>query len=740
MSKAKKATIEIEGMHCASCAANISKSLKKVKGVKSANVNIVAKRGFVELDENVSEQDLKKAVSKVGNYKAITIDYEGQKKQEVHKEHDHKAHVAHHDHHGVAEDKEITAWKKKTFWAWLITIPVAFLMMSERLFGLEIFPSAEIVTITLLILGFPVIFILGFSTLRGGLKGYYTFYFNMDSLISLGTVVAYLTGILSLFFVIQDYSGISSMIMAFFITGKFVEAKARGRAGAEIKKLLELGAKKAVVLQGKKEVETDISDVKIGNIMIVKPGEKIPTDGIVMKGESAVDESMVTGESLPIDKTKGSNVIGATVNQDGILYVKATKVGKDTFLSSVIKLVEEAQGTKVPIQKFADKVTSIFVPVILVVAVLTFIGWFYFSQDLSRAVGVAVAVLVIACPCALGLATPTALMVGSGMGAKRGILIRKGEAIQTMKEIKIVVFDKTGTITKGKPEVVDIYTKVKKSYLMDIAASLEKLSEHPIARAIVEHAKLKRYRSVKNFKIIRGKGVEGKIGTKKVVIGNRTLMKDNKIQLKEHESHISRFENLGHTTMIVAENQKVIGIIAVADDVKPDSAKAIKELNSSGFKTVMITGDNEATAKAIAKKVGIEEVIANVLPKDKTKKVEKLQKEGFVAFIGDGVNDAPALKQANVGIAMGTGTDIAIEAGDIVLTKGSLTGVVQSINLSKATFKKIKQNLFWAFAYNTIAIPIAIIGLLHPVIAEIAMALSSITVVTNANLLRRVKV
>ncbi len=644
-----------------------------------------------------------------------------------------------HHHDEPVEDSEIRDWKRKMMWSWALAIPIAFLMLSERLFGFSIIEMPYSI-ILILVLGFPVLFVFGWSTIRGGMRGFTSFYFNMDSLIALGTVVAYITGILSFSGIVQDYSGVAAMIMAFFVTGKYVEALARGRAGQEIRKLLELSAKKARVLRGNREIEVAIEEVKIGDIMIVKPGEKIPTDGLVVRGESAVDESMVTGESLPAEKKKSDAVIGATINQDGILYVKATKIGKDTFLAHIIRLVEDAQGTKVPIQKLADKITNIFVPSILVLALLTSGGWFYFSGDLSRAIGVGVAVLVIACPCALGLATPTALMVGSGMGAKKGILIRKGEAIQTMKEIKIIVFDKTGTITKGKPEVTNIHAEVKENYLMEIAASLEKLSEHPIAKAIVEKAKLKKFREVKGFKVLRGRGVEGKIGKSDIVIGNRTLMNEKKISFKDFEKVIEKFESQGKTTMIVAENGKIIGIIAVADAVKSDSISAIAQLNEAGYRTVMITGDNERTAKAIAKEVGIKEVIANVLPEDKAKKVEELQKEGFVAFVGDGINDAPALKQSNVGFALGSGTDIAIESGDIVLAKNSLEGVVQAINLSKATFGKIKQNLFWAFAYNTIAIPVAVAGLLHPVIAEIAMALSSITVVTNANLLRRKKI
>ena len=637
------------------------------------------------------------------------------------------------------QDYEIRIWKRKLLGAWLLTIPIAIIMLSERLFGFAIIPM-EATTITLLILGFPVIFFFGWETIKSGFYGLFTFYFNMDSLIALGTVIAYISGIFSFFNFILDYSGIAAMIMAFFITGKYVEAKARGRASQEIKKLLELGAKKARIQKDKREIEIPIEQVQLGDIMIIKPGEKIPTDGIITEGESAVDESMITGESLPVDKKPRDAVIGATINQDGILYVKATKIGKDTFLAHIIDLVEEAQGTKVPIQKMADKITSYFVPSIIILTILTFLGWILITKDVSRAIGVSIAVLVIACPCALGLATPTTLMVGSGMGAQRGILIRKGEAIQTMKEIKIIVFDKTGTITKGKPEVTNIYSLVKESHLLEITASLEKLSEHPIAKAIVEKANLKTYKKVTNFKILRGRGVEGKIGKKSIIIGNQTLMKERKVNLKEIQEKVELFESQGKTTMIVAENSKPIGAIAVADAIKEDSVQAIRYLRSQGYRTIMITGDNERTAKAIANQVGIHEVIANVLPEEKENQVMELQKQGMVAFIGDGINDAPALKQSNVGIAMGSGSDIAIEAGDIVLASSSLRGVVQSINLSKATFKKIKQNLFWAFAYNIVAIPIAVLGLLHPVIAEIAMALSSVTVVTNANLLRRTRI
>ncbi len=731
----KKLTIDIDGMHCASCQLNITKSLKKVKNVKNADVQLLSKKAYVDYENNIDEKELRKAVEKIGNYKIKNISYEN------HSEHYHEnstmKHEDHDHHSGTAEKSEINMWKKKLVWAWIITIPIAILMFSERLLGIELLPK-ELSTRVILILAFPVIFILGWSTIKGGFKGIIRLYFNMDLLISLGTIIAYLSGIATFFLPVKDYSGVAAMIMAIFLTGKYIEAKARGKAGEEIRKLLELGAKKATVLRNNKEITIDISEIKLGDILIVKPGEKIPTDGIVVKGESSVDESMVTGESIPVEKSKNSNVIGATVNQDGILYIKATKIGKDTFLAHIIKLVEEAQGSKIPIQEFADRVTNIFVPSVLVITLLTFLGWIYFTSNIANSLAAAISVLVIACPCALGLATPTALMVGSGMGAKNGILIRKGEAIQTMKEIKYIILDKTGTITKGKPEVKEIFSE-NKQHLLEIAASLEKLSQHPIARAIVEEANLKKYKSVREFKTLGGRGIEGKIEAKRVAIGNTKLMQDIKIPLEKFTKKINEFESNGLTTMIVSENSKAIGIIGVADAVKDDSKKAIKQLKDMKLEVIMITGDNERTAKAIAKEVGIKEVMANVLPEDKSKKVEELQKKGMVAFVGDGINDAPALKQSNVGIAMGTGTDIAIESGDIVLAKGSLEGVVQAINLSKATFGKIKQNLFWAFAYNTIAIPVAIAGFLHPAIAELAMALSSITVVGNANLLRRKK-
>jgi Cu+-exporting ATPase len=754
-----KAKIKIEGMTCASCAGHVEKDLKKLPGARNVVVNAVMGTAHGEFFKTVTEAQLKDAVKEAG-YTPTEVELEESSASSKSK----APKGVPRDISGEMPTKgkkkpekdEIASMKKKLWGVWLLTIPIMLIMYSEKIIGSEIIPM-KYMTPLMLVLSFPIIFIFGFRTIKMGLRGFVKLYFTMDSLIALGTIIAFTTGILSFFMEITNFAGVSGMIMTIFITGKYIEAKAKGRATSEIKKLLELGAKNAIVLRDGQEVEIPVSEVEIGDILVVKPGEKIPTDGIVVKGESSVDESMISGESLPVDKVVKSPVIGATINEDGILHIKATKIGKDTFLAHIIKLVEEAQGTKVPIQKVADKITNIFVPIILTLSLLTFLMWmFVLPASLGRSIGVAISVLVIACPCALGLAVPIALTVGSGMGAKRGILIRKGEAIQTMKEIKTIVFDKTGTITKGKPEVEDVYipmapkgvprkisqemfTKGKK-HLFEIAGSLEKLSSHPLSLAIVNRANLKSYKAVKNFKNIRGKGIEGKIAGKNVVIGNERLIEEKKISLKNFSEKIKEFEMNGETVMIVAEGKNIIGIIGVADAIKPDSAKAIRILNKQGYRTVMITGDNERTAKAIAKKVGIKEVIARVLPEDKSNKVIELQGQGMVAFVGDGINDAPALKQANVGIAIGTGTDIAIEAGDIVLAKGSLMGVVQAINLSKATFSKIKQNLFWAFFYNAAAIPLAVAGMINPVIAELAMALSSITVISNANLLRRKKI
>ncbi len=740
-----KLQIPIKGMHCASCAKIIEKRLNKLDGVKQANVNLATEKAFVVYDPSkLGIGRIHKTISDAG----FTPVRETSKKQDK-----------------LDEDMEnLKIASKKMWFSWIFTALIMYIMIPEMFFNIMVLPKMWM-DIAFLVLATPVVFIFGKDTLKSALKAAIHKSANMDVLIAMGTLAAYITGIAIFFLAVANYAGISAMIMTFHLTGRYIETKAKGRASQAIKKLLQLGAKTARVIRNKKEIQIPVEQIQIGDIMIVKPGEKIPTDGVVIEGESAVDESMATGESLPIKKKKGDEVIGATINQKGMLQVKAKKIGKDTFLSQVIKMVEEAQGTQVPIQVFADKVTSIFVPVVIVIALLTFVSWLVFPSffinilswaqsfvpwvnleagNFSLALFATIAVLVIACPCALGLATPTALMVGSGKGAENGILIKNGAAIQIIKNAKVIAFDKTGTITKGKPEVTDIITAngFKEKELLQLAASVENASEHPLAQAIVNKAKSLKLRLInpKNFSSVTGKGVKAQVKGKSVLMGNK-LVKDKKINFSSLEKDLTRLENEAKTVIVVAIDKKPAGIIAIADDVKEDSSKAIKALHALGFKTAMITGDNKRTADAIAKKVGIDYVLSEVLPEGKVNEIKKLQKKyGVIAMVGDGINDAPALTQADVGIAIGTGTDIAIESSDITLVQGNLSAVVSAIKLSQATFKKIKQNLFWAFFYNLVAIPIAMTGLLHPAIAEAAMAFSSITVVSNANLLRTINI
>jgi len=649
--------------------------------------------------------------------------------------------------------------------AWLFTAPTILWMLAEMVFGVT-WPNETIFNLGMILLALPVLFWVGRRTYRSGLTAVLHGYANMDTLITLGTGASLLTGPASFFFPVANYAGVSAMIMAFHLTGRYIEESAKGRASQAIRKLLELGAKTARVVRDGQEMEVPIEEVQIGDLMVVRPGEKIPTDGVVIEGESAVDESMATGESMPVNKRAGDEVIGATVNQEGLLKVQATRVGRDTFLAQVIKLVEEAQGSKVPIQEFADRVTGVFVPVVITVALLTLLAWLllpdmmrllvqagsflpWVNPNLSvgtLAIVSTVAVLVIACPCALGLATPTALMVGSGMGAEHGILIRSGEAIQTLKDVRVVIFDKTGTITKGKPEVTDIVAAteaVSDGDLLRWAASTEQGSEHPLGQAVVQRARAEglALAEPQAFRATRGKGVTATVDGRHVLVGSRRLMAEHGIDPTPLEGTLRRLEEEAKTAMLVAVDGELIGAVAVADTLKEDSAEAIQELHRMGLETAMITGDNRRTAEAIAHRVGIDHVLAEVLPDGKVAEVQRMQERfGLVAFVGDGINDAPALTQANVGIAIGTGTDIAIEASDVTLVRGELTSVVEAINLSRATFRKIKQNLFWAFFYNVVMIPLAIVGWMHPALAEIAMATSSITVVTNANTLRRVEI
>lgn len=741
-----RAEFTVEGMTCAACSNRVERALNSAPGVRAAVVNLTTGRASVEYNPAVTDLDsLLAAIEKAG--------YLGRLAQEEDSEDE--------------DDAKLRLAARRMWTAWAFTIPAAIWMLIAMTRGghQHGWPSTLSYNLGMVLLALPVLFWAGGHVYRSAWRALRHGGANMDTLISLGTLGALTTGAMVFFLPVENYVGVAGMIMSFHLTGRYIETKARGRASQAMRKLLELGAKTAIVLVDGKEREVPIQQVRVGDIMLVRPGEKIPTDGVVVAGESAVDESMATGESLPVTRRQGDEVIGSTVNQQGMLQVRATKIGKDTFLSQVVKLVEEAQGTKVPIQEFADKVTGFFVPAVLVIAALTFIAWLLFPEAM-RAVGAplaqwlpwynpeltgmtlalyaTIAVLVIACPCALGLATPTALMVGSGMGAENGILIRNGAAIQTMSNVDVIVFDKTGTITQGKPEVTDVIAvQGDEAELLRLAASVEVGSEHPLGKAIVASARQKGISLAypRNFQAVTGKGVSSEIDGRLTLVGSRRLLEDHGLDPHAMDEEIARLEAEGKTAMLVAFEGKVIGIVAVADILKEDSVPAIEALKALGLETAMITGDNRRTAEAIAAKVGISRVLAEVLPEGKVDEVKRLQQQGLtVAMVGDGINDAPALTQADVGVAIGTGTDIAIEAADITLVSGSLSAVVSTVKLSRATFRKIRQNLFWAFIYNSIAIPLAILGLLHPVIAEISMAMSSVTVVGNANLLRRAKI
>ncbi|NIM94711.1 MAG: heavy metal translocating P-type ATPase [Anaerolineales bacterium] len=739
----ERISLPIGGMECASCVSTIEEALLEVPGILEASVNLITEKASITFIPTIATlQDIKKAVADVGYEVLDTAESKADNAEEEIK-------------------RKMGQARFRMAVAWGFTIPITIWMLVEMFFGI-MWPNEMVFNLGMILLALPVLFWVGRQTYRGGFAAARRGKPNMDTLIALGTGVSLLTGPASFFFPVANYAGVAAMIMAFHLLGRYIEETAKGRASQAIRKLLELGAKTARIIQNGEEIELPIDEVQVGDLMVVRPGEKIPTDGVVKTGESAVDESMATGESMPVNKGVGDEVIGATVNQEGLLRIEATRIGKDTFLSQVIKLVDEAQGSKVPIQEFADKVTSIFVPIVIGIAVLTLLSWVLVSEPMKALVDVgsflpwvdpslgiitlaitsAVAVLVIACPCALGLATPTALMVGSGKGAENGILIRSGEAIQTMKNVSIIAFDKTGTITKGRPEVTDIVpaSGFEATEVLRLAASIEVGSEHPLGRCIVDEARNCQLsiEQPQGFEAIRGKGVAGTLNHGRVMVGTRRLMQEQGIDPTPFEQILRTFEDEAKTAMIVAFEDRIAGVIAVADALKKDSLNAIRELHEMGLETAMITGDNQRTAQAIASIVGIDYVLAEVLPSGKVAEVQNLQDRfGLVAFVGDGINDAPALTQANVGIAIGTGTDIAIEASDITLVRGELTSLIEAINLSKATWRKIKQNLFWAFFYNVAMIPLAIIGWMYPVLAEIAMATSSISVVTNANRLRR---
>jgi len=722
--KKKKAELLITGMTCASCAQAIEKSIARLDGTIKVNVNFAAEKGTVEyMPDLVNRRQLIKAVEDAG--------YEVKKDA-----------VASEEEEAVQEEKEFKAARNTAIYAFALTIPV-FILMFGTLFGVTLPIPGYMQGLIEAALAFPVVFILGYKTHKGAFNSVRHGGANMDVLITMGTFAAYGYGLSAFFFDVDRFYGLAAGIMAFHLLGRYLEARAKGRASQAIKKLLELGAETARIIVDGDEVEVPVEEVEIGDTMVVKPGEKIPTDGKIINGRSAIDESMATGESMPVEKGEGDEVIGSTINKQGALKVEATRVGEDTFLSQVIQMVEEAQGSKVPIQAFADKITSYFVPTVIGIALLTFILWLTIGGTgvISSAIFASIAVLVIACPCALGLATPTALMVGTGKGAENGVLIRDGEAVQTMKDITAIVLDKTGTITKGEPEVTDIISAQDYSQeeVLRLAASAEKSSEHPLGAAIYQRAQEEELQleEVEDFNAVVGRGIKAVCDGKNLLVGNQKLMEEEDIDISSFRDKVVALEEEAKTAMLVAYEGQSIGVIAVADTLKEDSVEAIAALKEMGLTTVMITGDNARTAQAIADEVGIEKVISEVMPDEKSSEIKKLQSQGeIVAMVGDGINDAPALKQANVGIAIGTGTDIAIESSDLTLVRGELSAVVSGLKLSRYTFATIRQNLFWAFIYNTVAIPVAALGFLNPIIAAGAMTVSSISVILNSTRLK----
>lgn len=722
-----KVSFRIKGMHCASCANNIEKSLIKLHGVINIVVNFATETAMVEYEQShQSAEEIQSFIEQLG-YKVESMEIESK----------------------IDETKEL---KFQFYFSLALSVLIVAISMFPDLFRI---PSAY-KNIFLFILATPVQFYIGFRFYRGTYYALKAKYATMDTLIAIGTSAAYLYSVLAVFmpgkFGTAVYFETSAVIITFVILGKYLEAIKKGETSQALKKLIGLKPKTAIVIRNKKEVTINIDDVKLNDIVIVKPGQKIPVDGIVVDGFSSVDESMISGESIPKEKKKGDKVLTATINKNGYLKIKATSIGKDTVLSQIIKLVEEAQVSKAPIQRLVDKVSSIFVPVVMLIALASFVVWYFFiGKSFVFSLSIFIAVLIIACPCALGLATPTALIVGLGLAADNGILIKNAQSLETAHRMTTVVFDKTGTLTTGKPIVTDIVSDVvSQKEVLRYAAIAEKKSEHVLAEAIISKAKQMRISipNSKHFEVIPGKGVYATFNSKKIYMGNHALMAKYKINCKDYDESVEKLEYQGKTAMIVALNKKAIGVIAVADTLKENSRSAIAKLKEFGKEVVLLTGDNKRTAHAIAKELGIGKVIAEVLPQEKEKVISNLQKQDkIVAMVGDGINDAPALAKADVGIVMASGTDIALESGEIVLMRNDLFDVERSIRLSSYTLRKIKQNLFWAFFYNSVGIPIAagilypFTGfLLNPIVAGAAMAFSSVSVVSNALLMRRYKV
>lgn len=723
-----RAELKLSGMSCAACATRIEKGLKKLPGVYSAAVNFAAERAVLEYNSNeLTMSQIQEKVKQLG-FEAHNI-----------------ADASQIDREKQVRESEIRGQRFRLLLSASLSLPLLVAMGLHSLGVMGGLSALLMNSYVQLVLATPVQFIAGWPFYRGAYTALRNGSANMDVLVALGTSAAYLYSVVNM--LIGDphlYFETSAILITLIILGKLLEATAKGRTSEAIKALMGLQAKTARIIRDNDEVDVPIETVIVGDIIVVRPGERVPVDGVIVEGSSTLDESMLTGESIPVDKKVGDEVVGATINKLGVFKFKATKVGKDTALAQIVRIVEEAQGSKAPIQRFADVVSGYFVPIVVGIAIATFAGWYFILDpgNFSRALVNFTAVLVIACPCALGLATPTSIMVGTGKGAEYGILIKGAEHLENAHRLTAIVLDKTGTITKGQPEVTDIVALagLSEKDLITLAASVEKNSEHPLAQAIVKYGQEQSLpiKNPESFTAIPGHGVQASIDGKQISLGTRKLMRENHIEIEGVIAEIERLEQQGKTVMLFALQQQIQGLIAVADTVKENSAQAVAALKSLGIEVWMITGDNERAAKAIAGSIGITNVLAEVLPEHKAEKVEVLKREGkIVAMVGDGINDAPALATADVGFAIGTGTDVAIEAADITLMRGDLNGIVAAIALSKATMRNIKENLFWALVYNSVGIPVAAAGYLSPMLAGAAMAFSSVSVVLNALRLKR---